>query len=75
MSAAAGGWARFIIVLQRCCGAAAQMALEQMPCITDPQTRDALTSWARLGDETVEAAADRCVAFEDSPVATAEVAL
>jgi len=35
--------------MQRCCGAACQLAMDQIPSIADPELRAAFTSWARLG--------------------------
>lgn len=40
---------RFVRAMQRCCGAACQLAMDQIPSIADPELRAAFTSWARLG--------------------------
>jgi hypothetical protein len=45
---AAAAREQIIIALQRCCGAACELALDQMPSVADPELRAAFTSWARL---------------------------
>jgi len=40
---------QFVLAVQRCCGAACQLAMDQIPSVSDPELRAAFTSWARLG--------------------------
>lgn len=56
---------QFVLAVQRCCGAACQLAMDQIPSVSDPELRAAFTSWARLG------AADEvpASAVPDSPAA------
>jgi len=35
-----------LVLMRRCCGVAARMAMDQVPSVSDPQLRDAFASWA-----------------------------
>ena len=67
---------QLVLAVQRCCGAACSMAMEQIPSVSDPELRAAFTSWARRGvtdDEIALDVAGRSVAGRGGYPAALEV--